>query len=112
MRLIDTKTGKFAEFTDSSTAPLYAILSHTWDKEHGEQSYQDVVRIQEKYGLAAHQSSNPPAPGIPSESHAAIVNSTNDQSSAPTSADGALNQGPVEPQTAIPSNDPSGRYSS
>ena len=52
MRLINTETGKFEEFVDSSMAPLYAILSHTWEKPPGrEQSYQDVVKIQQKYGL-------------------------------------------------------------
>ena len=53
MRLIDTKTGKFVDFVDSSTAPLYAILSHTWARApKREQSYQEVVKIQEKFGLS------------------------------------------------------------
>ncbi|KAI1792656.1 heterokaryon incompatibility protein-domain-containing protein, partial [Ganoderma leucocontextum] len=50
MRLIDTETGRFVECVDSTTAPLYAILSHTWDKR--EQSYQEVVKIQEAFGFS------------------------------------------------------------
>ena len=61
MRLLNTKTGRFEEFVDLKDAPPYAILSHTWDKE-GEQSYEDVVKIQELFGLAAHQSSEPVPP--------------------------------------------------
>ncbi|KAM5546122.1 hypothetical protein V8D89_000248 [Ganoderma adspersum] len=53
MRLIDTKTGRFVDFVDSSTAPLYAILSHTWEQApRREQSYQEVVKIQEKFGFS------------------------------------------------------------
>ena len=49
MRLIDTGTGEFAEFLNLSTTPPYAILSHTWNPPPvGEQTYQDIVRIQEK----------------------------------------------------------------
>lgn len=50
MWLIDIKTGEFVEFLDSKITPPYAILSHTWDTD-GEQTYQEVVKIQEKYGL-------------------------------------------------------------
>jgi hypothetical protein len=39
MRLIDTTTKTLAEF-ESSDAPPYAILSHTWTKE--EITYQDL----------------------------------------------------------------------
>ncbi|PIL28754.1 hypothetical protein GSI_08798 [Ganoderma sinense ZZ0214-1] len=54
MRLINTETGRFEEFVNSSTAPHYAILSHTWEQPpKREQSYQDVVKIQEKFGLAS-----------------------------------------------------------
>ena len=50
MRLIDTTTGEFAEFVSSSTSPLYAILSHTWEQlPEREQSYQEVVEIQKKF---------------------------------------------------------------
>ena len=53
MRMINTETGHFEEFVDLSTAPPYAILSHTWNQPPiGEQSYQDVVKIQERCGVA------------------------------------------------------------
>ncbi|PIL25332.1 hypothetical protein GSI_13221 [Ganoderma sinense ZZ0214-1] len=48
MRLINTRTGEFEEFVDQANIPPYAILSHTWDPT-GEQTYQEVVKIQEKY---------------------------------------------------------------
>ena len=48
MRLIDTETGEFVEFVDLEKAPPFAILSHTWVRS-GEQSYQEVVKIQERY---------------------------------------------------------------
>ncbi|KAI1790889.1 heterokaryon incompatibility protein-domain-containing protein [Ganoderma leucocontextum] len=48
MRLIDTETGFFVDFPDFSTAPPYAILSHTWDPK-GEQTYQEVREIQERF---------------------------------------------------------------
>lgn len=48
MRLIDTDNGDFVEFADLENIPPYAILSHTWEKT-GEQSYQEVLKIQEKY---------------------------------------------------------------
>lgn len=41
MRLINTTTFRFKEFTDDDI-PSYAILSHTWDK--GEVTYQDYFR--------------------------------------------------------------------
>ena len=53
MRLINTETGKFEEFLDSKRVPHYAILSHTWEQPPGrEQTYQDVLKIQEKFGLS------------------------------------------------------------
>lgn len=58
MRLIDTETGFFVEFTDFSTVPPYAILSHTWDSK-GEQTYQEVREIQESYKRGTRQASNP-----------------------------------------------------
>src|ERR1700712_3226510 len=33
MRLLDTRSLKFKEFHDSSVAPSYAILSHTWQQD-------------------------------------------------------------------------------
>ena len=53
MRLINTHTGKFVEFVNAKDVPRYAILSHTWDKK--EQTYQEVLKIQEKYGLLPAQ---------------------------------------------------------
>ncbi len=45
IRVLDTQTGRFVELNDS-TPIEYAILSHTWDPS-GEQTYQDVRRIQD-----------------------------------------------------------------
>lgn len=59
MRLIDTKTGFFVDFPDFSMAPSYAILSHTWDSK-GEQTYQDVREIQERYKRATRRASTNP----------------------------------------------------
>ena len=61
MRLLDTSTGKFAEFFDLSNTPPYAILSHTWDRS-GEQAYDEVVEIQKAYDLAQFQPSTLPDP--------------------------------------------------
>ena len=36
------------EFVDLEKAPPFAILSHTWVTS-GEQPYQEVVKIQERY---------------------------------------------------------------
>ncbi|PIL27502.1 hypothetical protein GSI_10653 [Ganoderma sinense ZZ0214-1] len=44
MRLLDTETGRFADFPDESKVPSYAILSHTWDPQ-GEQTYQELRTI-------------------------------------------------------------------
>ncbi|KAI0708586.1 hypothetical protein C8Q76DRAFT_799832 [Earliella scabrosa] len=45
IRVLDTSNGKFVELKDSDPFE-YAILSHTWDPA-GEQTYQDVRRIQD-----------------------------------------------------------------
>ncbi|KAI0833582.1 HET-domain-containing protein [Trametes gibbosa] len=47
MRLLDTRTGAFVWINDSSDV-RYAILSHTWSP-NGEQSYQDLLKIQEAH---------------------------------------------------------------
>lgn len=46
-RFLDTFTGQFIWIDDAGKVP-YAILSHTWrpDEEGGEQSYEDVRRLQ------------------------------------------------------------------
>ena len=56
MRLLHVGTGEFVDFPDEAKLPTYAILSHTWDPAPtGEQSYQDVVKIQEKYNLLVRE---------------------------------------------------------
>ena len=45
MRVLDTTTGRFVDIPSDGSIP-FAILSHTWDAG-GEQSYQDVCRIQD-----------------------------------------------------------------
>ena len=67
MRFLDTHTGQFVEmdpedleegvhperFINKKPYKLkYAILSHTWN-EMGEQTYQELRRIQEKYAWAS-----------------------------------------------------------
>ena len=44
MRLLNTLTGEFVDIPSHDKLP-YAILSHTWDAA-GEQTYQDVLRLQ------------------------------------------------------------------
>ncbi|KAH9847654.1 HET-domain-containing protein [Lenzites betulinus] len=56
MRLLDTHTGTFV-WINSPSEVRYAILSHTWSSE-GEQSYQDLLKIQE-----AHSNEDPASPG-------------------------------------------------
>lgn len=48
-RFLDTLTGNFV-WTDNPQTVVYAILSHTWRsvEEGGEQSYQDVRRLQDQ----------------------------------------------------------------
>ena len=45
MRFLDTTTGEFVERDPRRTR--YAILSHTWGK--GEQTYEELKRIQQRY---------------------------------------------------------------
>ncbi|PIL28867.1 hypothetical protein GSI_08913 [Ganoderma sinense ZZ0214-1] len=54
MRFLDTKTGQFVEVTDIRDVD-YAILSHTWDRR-GEQNFQDLRRIQDRYTREASSS--------------------------------------------------------
>ncbi|TBU26211.1 hypothetical protein BD311DRAFT_456989 [Dichomitus squalens] len=49
MRLLHNKTGQFVEFPDYQRAQPYAILSHTWNPK-GEQTYQQLRKIQRRYG--------------------------------------------------------------
>ncbi|PIL28692.1 hypothetical protein GSI_08736 [Ganoderma sinense ZZ0214-1] len=48
MRFVDTKTGQFVEKDPGEV--VYAILSHTWDKGNGEQTYKELEKIQQRYG--------------------------------------------------------------
>ncbi|KAM5544345.1 hypothetical protein V8D89_002005 [Ganoderma adspersum] len=59
MRLLDLITGDFVEFSCTSTAPPYAILSHRWDAT--EQTYQKIKEIQ-KSCEKNRRSSAAPAP--------------------------------------------------
>ncbi|KAM5546156.1 hypothetical protein V8D89_000282 [Ganoderma adspersum] len=47
MRLLDTETGQFIDKDPKNTE--YAILSHTWDTEKGEQTYDQLRKIQQRY---------------------------------------------------------------
>ena len=47
MRLLDTETGQFVEKDPERTR--YAILSHTWDTEKPEQTYEQLREIQQRY---------------------------------------------------------------
>ena len=58
MRLLDTETGQFVEKDPERTR--YAILSHTWDIEKGEQTYKELKKIQRRYGLGARVSRSLP----------------------------------------------------
>lgn len=49
MRVLDTETGQFVEVDPLTTE--YAILSHTWDRQNGEQTYAQLKRIQDRYIL-------------------------------------------------------------
>ena len=55
MRLLDTYTGKFVEKDPRNEDFKYAILSHTWDTD-GEQTYQELKRIQEWYAANINKS--------------------------------------------------------
>ncbi|KAI1786361.1 heterokaryon incompatibility protein-domain-containing protein, partial [Ganoderma leucocontextum] len=54
MRLLDVETGQFVEKDPERT--VYAILSHTWDTENGEQTYKELKKIQRRYGTRSHLS--------------------------------------------------------
>ena len=47
MRLLDTHTGQFVDRDPEDTE--YAILSHTWDTKNGEQTYEQLKKIQQRY---------------------------------------------------------------
>lgn len=58
MRLLDTTTCQFIEADPRNVD--YAILSHTWNR-YGEQTFQDLRRIQERYASKADNSIVPGA---------------------------------------------------
>ena len=53
MRLLDTQTGQFVEKDPANTQ--YAILSHTWDNIKGEQTYNQLATIQQRYASTEPQ---------------------------------------------------------
>ncbi|TBU64672.1 hypothetical protein BD310DRAFT_837982 [Dichomitus squalens] len=48
MRLLDTETGQFVDKDPHDGKTVYAILSHTWNRD-GEQTHEQVKEIQEQY---------------------------------------------------------------
>ncbi|KAI1786351.1 HET-domain-containing protein [Ganoderma leucocontextum] len=60
MRLLDTETGQFVEKDPEKT--VYAILSHTWDTEKGEQAYEELKKIQRRYGTRSDVPQSRPRP--------------------------------------------------
>ncbi|KAM5545093.1 hypothetical protein V8D89_001204 [Ganoderma adspersum] len=65
MRVLDTKTGQFVEIDPEATdeyggrkTPVYAILSHTWDKK-GEQTYEQLKKIQLRYASPSQTPQGP-----------------------------------------------------
>ena len=48
MRLLDTLIGQFVE-RNANNIEYYAILSHTWDNEKGEQTIKQLRKIQKRY---------------------------------------------------------------
>ncbi|KAM5546278.1 hypothetical protein V8D89_000404 [Ganoderma adspersum] len=68
MRVLDTETGQFVEIDPEATdeyggrkTPVYAILSHTWDKK-GEQTYEQLKKIQLRYASPSQTSQASPVP--------------------------------------------------
>ena len=48
MRLLDTLIGQFVE-RNANNIEYYAILSHAWDNEKGEQTFKQLRKIQKRY---------------------------------------------------------------
>ena len=53
MRLLDTRTGQFVETNTNNIE--YAILSHTWDNQKGEQTFKQLRKIQKRHGTVLSQ---------------------------------------------------------
>ena len=107
MRLLNTYTGEFCEFPDHSQAPRYAILSHTWSLA-GEQTYQDVRKIQEAFIAAtdrtSHQINAPPRlAGV--KPHYASKSIPGDDvvpaGLVPPAPEGCMNQKPMEGTSSL-----------
>ncbi|KAI1786210.1 hypothetical protein LXA43DRAFT_1185299 [Ganoderma leucocontextum] len=62
MRLLDVETGQFVERDPENT--VYAILSHTWSFE-GEQTYQELRKIQQRYPPKKYDPLQPTSPSHP-----------------------------------------------
>ncbi|KAH9851629.1 heterokaryon incompatibility protein-domain-containing protein [Lenzites betulinus] len=71
-RFLDTYTGQFVWLADVGTTP-YAILSHTWrsDTDGGEQTYDDILKLQSAYPPSTQNQQNvyPPPLNEPFFSH-------------------------------------------
>ena len=83
MRVLDTESGQFVQINHLGAE--YAILSHTWDHENGEQTYAQLKRIQERYvsGSSArpsedipHPQDNPSSTTTPPDRHSSALGLT------------------------------------
>ncbi|KAM5546134.1 hypothetical protein V8D89_000260 [Ganoderma adspersum] len=63
MRFLDTETGRFVRGDPKTTK--HAILSHTWNTEKGEQTYEELRKIQQRYGLGLELHAPQSRPGDP-----------------------------------------------
>ncbi|KAI1786356.1 HET-domain-containing protein [Ganoderma leucocontextum] len=87
MRLLDTDTGQFVQKDPKRT--VYAILSHTWDTERGEQTFEQLKTIQRRYEPSTSSSPEqdrdgpPPTPPPPSQLRRGSISVT---TSPPTSS--------------------------
>ena len=75
IRVLDTHTAQFVQIHPEETH--YAILSHTWDHEKGEQTFEELRTIQRRYTPEgeislrrdAHPQSNPLPTAVPRDEH-------------------------------------------
>ena len=76
MRFLDTRTCTFVELDPKWTK--FAILSHTWN-QGGEQSYNELRRVQERYNpdvrCSWHGTEEPPPRSLPSLEKSAVTTS-------------------------------------
>ncbi|KAM5546140.1 hypothetical protein V8D89_000266 [Ganoderma adspersum] len=64
MRLLNTETCQFVYKNPEET--VYAILSHTWDPEKGEQNYEELKKIQQR--CPSEPEASPSCPHVPNSS--------------------------------------------